>query len=198
MDRLFKLAAVASLSLALFGCSEVASTNSSPKEAIPSFSSITKGSLVDLERVTSGFEAGSSLSIRKIYIFFDPQCPHCAALWNETKKLSSHAKYIWIPVSIMNNNSLGQGAAILSAEDSVEFMDNHGKLLMQNRQGAPAMKKVPAELRDSIKRNTEVLKRLGANSVPYVVGINPLKNEVVKITGGLPAEEFARRFGWSY
>jgi thiol:disulfide interchange protein DsbG len=50
-----------------------------------------------------------------VYVFFDAQCPHCAALWVAAKPLKSQAKFVWIPVGILNAASTSQGATLLAA-----------------------------------------------------------------------------------
>ena len=44
-------------------------------------------SLAAIEAEARGFTVGSPMSARTVYVFFDPQCPHCAALWEAAKPL---------------------------------------------------------------------------------------------------------------
>ena len=59
-----------------------------------------------------GFTVGPAMSARVVYVFFDAQCPHCSALWYASKPLKGQAKFVWIPVRLLNDNSGTQGAAI--------------------------------------------------------------------------------------
>ena len=54
------------------------------------------------------------MATRVIYVFFDPQCPHCAALWENIKPLKSQVRLVWIPVGLIGEKSVAQGAAILA------------------------------------------------------------------------------------
>ena len=61
---------------------------------------------VSLEKIAAeakGFDVGSTMSTRVVYVFFDPQCPHCAVLWDATKPLKSQARFVWIPVGLIGD-----------------------------------------------------------------------------------------------
>ena len=62
-----------------------------------------------IEAEAKGFTVGSTMSTRTVYVFFDPQCPHCAVLWQAAKPLKSQAKFVWIPVGIINKTSVAPG-----------------------------------------------------------------------------------------
>ena len=78
-----------------------------------------------LDRAAKGFTVGSEMTVRRVFVFFDPQCPHCAELWQAAKPLKSQARFVWIPVGVMNEASTAQGAALLAAPDPVAAMDAH-------------------------------------------------------------------------
>jgi len=65
----------------------------------------TPVSIAAVEAEARGFTVGSPMSARTVYVFFDPQCSHCAALWLSAKPLKSQAKFVWIPVSLLNKTS---------------------------------------------------------------------------------------------
>src|SRR3954453_17770544 len=95
---------------------------------------------VSLEKIAAegkGFNVGSTMSARVVYVFFDAQCPHCAALWEAAKPLKSQARFVWIPVGILNTNSTLQGAAILAAADPVAAMEEH-EASMRDKKGGIA------------------------------------------------------------
>ena len=38
----------------------------------------------------TGFTVGNMMAVRQIYVFFDPQCPHCGHLWEAAKPLATY------------------------------------------------------------------------------------------------------------
>src|SRR5690606_14737743 len=168
-----------------------------PASQIPDFSHLTQSSLVEIERLTTGFEAGSQLSVRKVFVFFDAQCPHCGMFWNEAKKVSNEAKFIWIPVRLLNNASLSQGATVLEAADPVAAMEEHEKLLLSGQRGITASKDIASDTKKAIEQNTTVFRKLGAQGVPYIVGVDVRSGSVAQLTGGLSAQGLANALGWA-
>jgi len=65
------------------------------------------------------------MSARTVYVFFDPQCPHCADLWESAKPLKAQAKFVWIPVGLVSKASTAQGATLLAAADPAAAMEAH-------------------------------------------------------------------------
>jgi hypothetical protein len=72
-----------------------------------------------------GFAVGALMAANTVYVLFDPQCPHCAHLWEASQPLLKQARFVWLPVSILNAKSLPQGAAILGASDPAAAMAAH-------------------------------------------------------------------------
>ncbi|MEO7548048.1 MAG: thioredoxin domain-containing protein, partial [Ramlibacter sp.] len=112
-----------------------------------------------------GFTVGSEMSVRRVFVFFDPQCPHCAELWLAAKPLKSQARFIWIPVALMNKASESQGAALLAAPDPVAAMDQH-ETSLQAKQGGMAVSGEFKEQRAQVAANTQLMNRFGFASVP--------------------------------
>lgn len=142
----------------------------------------------------SGFTTGQPMRAQAVYVFFDPQCPHCAALWNETKSLAGRGKFVWVPVALMGPKSLGQGGAILAASDPAAAMEENEASVLAQRGGISAVG-VSGESKDRVQRNTELFDRLGFSSVPAIVARNAKTGELVTISGSLPAAQLAERVG---
>ena len=111
---------IAALALTLSGCSRQespgtaaapAATPTQPYEAIA-----TQG---------KGFTVGAMMAANPVYVLFDPQCPHCGHLWNASIPLHGKAKFVWIPVTLMNAKSGPQGATLLAAADPASAMAQH-------------------------------------------------------------------------
>lgn len=152
---------------------------------------------LSLEKIASdakGFNVGSTMSTRVVYVFFDAQCPHCAALWEAAKPLKSQARFVWIPVGLLGDKSVSQGAAILAAPDPVAAMEQNEASVQAHGGGISAMGVADAQ-KDAVKRNTQLLTAFGFGGVPTVVGKHAVTGELVTIDGALPTQPLAQRLG---
>jgi thiol:disulfide interchange protein DsbG len=129
-----------------------------------------------------------------VYVFFDSQCPHCAALWKTAKPLKNQAKFVWIPVALMNKTSEAQGAALLAAKDPVATMDEHEASMSAKKGGISAMGDLPAQ-RATVVKNTALMNRFGFPSVPSIVAVHAQTGALVSRQGGLPTPELAAFLG---
>jgi thiol:disulfide interchange protein DsbG len=154
----------------------------------------TPVSTAAIEAEASGFTVGSPMSARTVYVFFDPQCPHCAALWKSAKPLKNQAKFIWIPVALINKTSEAQGAALLAAKDPVATMDEHEASISAKGNGISAMGDLQAQ-RATVVKNTALMNRFGFPSVPSIVAVHAQTGALVSRQGGLPTPELAAFLG---
>jgi len=155
------------------------------------------GEALSLEKIASdakGFNVGSTMSTRVVYVFFDAQCPHCAALWEASKPLKAQARFVWIPVGLIGEKSVAQGATILAAADPVATMEQNEASVRDKQGGISAMGAADAQ-KDQIKKNTELFNSFGFTGVPTVVGKHATSGEIVTIEGSLPAPGLAQRLG---
>lgn len=144
-------------------------------------------------QVAKGFETGNRMSAHKVYVFFDPQCPHCGQFWQEAKKLEKDARFIWVPVGLLSPKSLLQGASILNDKNPLLAMEEHEALLMAHKGGMEPAIVQPAE-KAVIEQNTQLMMSFGANGVPFLVSTTA---DGKTFTGnGMPAEELAATLGW--
>jgi thiol:disulfide interchange protein DsbG len=141
-----------------------------------------------------GFNVGSTMSTRVVYVFFDTQCPHCAVLWEAARPLRPQARFVWIPVGLIGEKSVAQGAAIVSAADPIATMDENEKSVIAKGGGIAAMGVTDAQ-KDVVKKNTELFNRFGFTGVPTIVGKHAQTGEIVTIEGSLPAPGLAQRLG---
>jgi thiol:disulfide interchange protein DsbG len=189
MNKL-KLLSALFIAAALFGCGkqESASVASSAK---------AQAQTVSLETVQAegtGFTIGSPMSVRTVYVFFDAQCPHCGALWYAAKPLTKQAKFVWMPVRLLNDNSETQGAAVLAAKDPVAAMDEHEASFMDKKTGIASAGDTSAQ-RAQVKKNTELFNKFGFNSVPVVVAKNAQTGAVITREGSMPTADLAALLG---
>lgn len=180
-------AALLAASLLVTGCSDSSSNAASKTAATP----------VSIETIAAeakGFTVGSAMSARTVYVFFDAQCSHCSALWYSAKPLKPQARFVWIPVGILNGASTSQGATILAANDPVAAMDAHEASMLSKSGGISATGNTDAQ-KEAVKKNTELMNRFGFASIPTVVAINAKTGALVKQEGAMPTAELANFLG---
>ncbi len=191
MSFALKLAATALLTATLLACKDA------PAPAAPGTATKSASQPVSLEAIASeakGFTVGSDMTVRRVFVFFDPQCPHCAALWQAAKPLKAQTRFIWIPVAILNATSTEQGATLLAAPDPVAAMDQHEASLMAKQGGIQAQSGLDAQ-KAQVAANTSIMTRYGFGSVPVVVGKHAVTGELVVKEGSMPTAMLAATLG---
>ena len=153
-------------------------------------------SIEAIEQKAKGFSVGSTMAAHVIYVFFDPQCPHCAHLWEAAKPLKSQARFVWMPVGLIGEKSLSQGGAILSAPDPVAAMEQNESSVSKQQGGISAMGVTDAQ-KAAVKANTELFNSFGFTGVPAIVGKHAQSGQVVTVDGAVPTATLAQRFGLS-
>lgn len=141
-----------------------------------------------------GFSVGSAMSTRTVYVFFDAQCPHCNALWLAAKPLKSQAKFVWIPVGLLNASSTAQGATLLAAKDPAAAMDEHEASMQARRGGISAGSDIAAQ-KEMVAKNTALLTRLGFGSIPTIIGTHAQSGALVTQEGAMPTAALAALLG---
>jgi len=144
-----------------------------------------------------GFTVGALMAASPVYVFFDPQCPHCAHLWQASLMLHAQLKFVWLPVAFLGPKSLPQGAALLQSPQPLEAMSAHERSLLAGEGGSAASASIPAEIEAAIQANTKLLNRLGAESVPFVVARHRGSGQVLTRAGAMGSAELAGFLGLS-
>lgn len=181
-------AALISACVLLTACDKAPSTGATAKAAV------TPVSLTAIAAEAKGFEVGPQMSARTVYVFFDAQCAHCGALWNAAKPLKSQAKFVWIPVGLLNASSTAQGATLLAAKDPVAAMDEHEASLLAKQGGISAGSGIDAH-KAAIAKNTELMNRFGFASVPSIVGTHAQSGALVTQEGSMSTAALAGLLG---
>ena len=190
--RLCLSAVALTLGLGLAGCSK----QDTPATPAAAAAAVAPAQSYDaLAKDGKGFTAGAMMSAQTAYVLFDPQCPHCGALWNASLPLQKKVKFVWIPVSLMNPKSTLQGAALLTAANPVEMMTAHETALLAGSGGMIADANPSAEAQAAIKSNTLLFNSLGATSVPFIVAKNLTTGAVVTNAGTLQTPALAAFLG---
>ena len=177
--------------LAVTGCKDSAdlkATSSTPSAPVE------KVSIPAIATGARGFTVGSTMSARTVYVFFDPQCPHCSALWIAAKPLKSQAKFVWIPVGLINPASTSQGAAFLAAPDPAAAMDEHEASMTQKKGGITASGNLDAQKAD-VEANTKLMNRFQFGSVPTIIAKHAVTGDLVVKEGSMATAALANALG---
>ncbi len=183
--------------IAAFALSLVACSKPDTPAASVSASAVAAPSL-SYDKVAAegkGFTAGALMSANTVYVLFDPQCPHCGHLWQASQPLLNKAKFVWIPVSIINAKSALQGAALLSAANPTELMAAHEASLLAGTGGLPGNDTPSPAVQATIKSNTQLFNDLALESVPFAVAKNVRTGQVVTHSGAMDAAALAQWLG---
>jgi thiol:disulfide interchange protein DsbG len=188
------LALAAAVLLAACSKEEAPAPSSSSSSSAPAAPTSEAVSIEAIQSGAQGFTVGSPMSARTVYVFFDAQCPHCSALWYAAKPLKTQAKFVWIPVRLLNDNSATQAAAILASKDPVAAMDEHEASMMDHKGGIKPEGDLAAQ-RAIVQKNTELFNKFGFASVPSLVTKNAVNGAVATHEGALPTPDLAAFVG---
>jgi thiol:disulfide interchange protein DsbG len=201
MNRFSRGLLMAVIPLALVACNQSNADTNRPGQATAQADNIPalQAPALDIARkFAHGFDTGNLMSPRQVFVFFDPQCPHCGEFWQESKKLAKDARFTWVPVGVLNDFSTNQGLAILKAAKPVDTMEDHESKLAAHLGGMQA----PDAAADPkgkaiIDQNTRLVESFGATGVPFILGVNAQNGTVFTNSGGMPAEQLAAHLGWA-
>ena len=180
--------ALTASSLFLTGCKDAPSAGASGK------STPAPVSIAAIAAEATGFVAGSAVSARTVYVFFDAQCPHCSELWRNAKPLKSQARFVWIPVGLLNAASTAQGATLLASKDAMALMDEHEASMLAKRGGISGGTDIDAQ-KEAVAKNTQLLNRFGFASIPTIVGTHAETGALVTQEGALSTAALASLLG---
>ncbi len=175
--------------LALAGCGKAPESTGPGKTA-------TAVSMAAIAADATGFSVGAVMSARTVYVFFDAQCPHCGDLWDAAKPLKTQARFVWIPVGILNAASTSQGASLLAASDPAAAMDAHEASLRARQGGLTATSAGDAQ-KAAIAKNTVLFNSFGFTSIPTLVAANAQTGGVATQEGAVPTAALAAFLGMS-
>lgn len=177
--------------------SGLAMTACSPKETASTAKSASKRSpsVEIMAAEAKGFTVGAMMNANPVYVMFDAQCPHCARLWQASLALHKKAKFIWIPVGLINAASSSQGAALLSAADPAQSMSEHEASMLAGTGGISASASVSPAMEAALKANTRLFNELGVESVPFIIARNPRTGATVTHSGSMTTAALATLIG---
>ncbi|MBS3912072.1 MAG: thioredoxin fold domain-containing protein [Hydrogenophaga sp.] len=181
------------MALGLAACSK---TDSTPAPSAETATAIAPAQAYEaVAAQAKGFTVGALMSAHTVYVLFDPQCPHCGHLWNAALPLLGKAKFVWVPVAIMGSKSMPQGAALMQAADPVAAMSAHEQSILSGQGGMSASSSIPDDVAAAIQTNTQLMDRLGAASVPFIVARHTRSGQVITRAGALSTEALSEFLG---
>lgn len=185
-------AAVSAVSIALLG--SFVYLSNSPKGVATSQKEVSQAkeqvveSAAYFNKNLSFFSTGQPLKANAVYIFFDPRCIYCAALWESSKQVQGQ-KFNWIPVGLLSNKSVQISMEILASKNPIETMEENEEIIKKGGLGIETSES-REEFLEKVKKNTLAFQALGFNSVPFILAPNPNGAGFIRKSGAMSPEEF--------
>lgn len=201
MRRTLLLASAMAAALLLSACDKsttsTSTTTVSAGAAAPAAPAAEASGSFELLGEAKGFYVGKGAGSGKLptaYILFDPQCSHCAHLWQNAKPLQNDVLVKWIPVAMLNRTSITQAAMLLEAADPVAMMSANENAFVATQRPSKVIAEVKPETVKLVEQNTVLLEKLKAQAVPTIVYQDPVTRAPVITSGALPTQMLAELF----
>jgi thiol:disulfide interchange protein DsbG len=152
-------------------------------------------SIAAIAAEATGFTVGSTMSARTVYVFFDAQCSHCSELWRSARPLQSKAKFVWIPVGLLNAASTAQGATLLAAADAPAAMDRHEASMTTRGGGITAGSDIDTQ-KAAVAKNTALHNQFGFTSIPAIVAMHAQTGALVTHEGAMTTAALSTLLGF--
>ena len=121
----------------------------------------------ELEQATWIAEGGEQPQ-RIVYVFDDPNCPFCKALWEASQAyLDDDVQVRHIMVAMVHPTSMGKAARMLAADDQ------HAAFVEHQENGSQPLAEIPANVRAEIEANNALMQSLGAHATPAMFYKDP-------------------------
>jgi thiol:disulfide interchange protein DsbG len=138
---------------------------------------------------------GSAKPNQIVYVFSDPNCPYCHALWQSARPyLERGIQLRHIVVGVMHSSSRKKAAQIYAAADPVAAL--RPPLRWSAEDESRSLPEIPAEIHQLVERNNRLMQRLAVQVTPTLFYRDASGR--VRMLVGLPdetalAEEVFRR-----
>ncbi|HKK04497.1 MAG TPA: thiol:disulfide interchange protein DsbG [Gammaproteobacteria bacterium] len=126
-----------------------------------------------------------------VYVFFDPNCPYCHKLYEETRSWVSQGKLElrWIPVGVLTTTSEGKAAAMLGAKDPLKaFYQNENHYSRSGGGGGLEEGLAGPAIEKKLKANESLLARTGFGAVPTML-FRAKDGQAVLVQGSPPNDK---------
>lgn len=135
-----------------------------------------------------GIPTQTGMNSPSLYVFFDPNCPYCADLWNLSVngKPFNNIPAVWIPLAYLKKNSRGKSAALLRLSSRQGLSENFDNF--DHKKGVGGIKEVAATTIQNEKLDQSMLvwSKLGGATPLFVF---KTRKETLEIFIGLPAAQ---------
>lgn len=143
----------------------------------------TRGAAGDEKSSPSGLEAilaalpkatwvADGRGKRIVYLFADPNCPSCALLYRNLRKVieTDNVQIRWVPVAIVGPTSLGKAAAILQAPDRAAALRVNEEQFQNETYSGGIDEDLPSEETEKqLDANLRLFNRLDLRVVPTML-----------------------------
>ncbi len=144
-----------------------------------------------------GIHNPSASGLPVAIIFFDTQCPWGSKLWLVIRPFLDKIDFIFYPVAVLRCASIGQGSALLAAENPWETLKQHFETFDEEKPHnggiEPAGSELPEEYREQVWANSRIFRRAGGTEVPLGVFLNDA-GKYLPIVQGSTTEELVEVF----
>jgi len=104
---------------------------------------------------------------RVVYVFTDPNCPYCHALWKATVPYYKEGLQVrYVPVAVLRDSSMGKAAAILGDEDPPAALRRNEKAFKDG--GIEPVKDPHGKGTKGVNANTHLMQQLGIQGTPAI------------------------------
>lgn len=205
MRRTLLLASAVAATLMLSACNNSstspASSSAPAGAAVPAAEATAPAgplSSFDVLDQAKGFHVGKGANTGRMpaaYVLFDPQCSHCAELWQRAKPLQADVLVKWIPIGMLNRTSVIQAAMLLETSDPVAMMSKNEDEFVATHRASKVTADVKTETIRMVEQNTGLLETLKSRSVPTIIYRDRTTQGPAITAGALPTEQLAHLFG---
>ena len=200
MKRNARIALALVSALIMSACNSPSGESAAPAASAAQASTgepVTKISADVFEKVKTakGFQTGTLGAVPSAYVMFDPQCPHCGALWSAAKPLQAKIAIKWIPVALLKPASETQAALLIGGTDPAALMNAHEAAMLAG--GTDTLVGTPDEkATTSARDNTALMVRtVGSTSIPTIIYLDPATKQPQYLAGSMPTERLAALLG---
>jgi len=109
---------------------------------------------------------------RVVYVIFDPNCPYCHVVYEESQAHLNKYQFRWIPVGVLTHSSPGKAAALLAAKHPVAALRRNENRFVRKRGklgGIKPLHSIPPAVAAKLRDNVAVLRASGPAVVPKLL-----------------------------
>jgi thiol:disulfide interchange protein DsbG len=146
-----------------------------------------------LERAAAAHWIAQGEGQRVVYVIFDPNCPYCHVVYQESQAHLKGFQFRWIPVGVLTPSSPGKAAALLAAKDPLAALRQNEDHFVRARGklgGIAPLQTISAATAGELQDNLMLLQATGMRVVPKLLYLRR-NGEVRLIEGALNAADFS-------